>query len=162
TGACHQTDWTDGRFSAQIVASMEQSVLNLMKKARTRHVILIGYSGGAQIAGLIAVRHPDETVMLITLAGVLDHQAWTRFHSDEPLEKSLNLADFRAKLVKIPQHHFAGGKDDVVPPQLITDFAEAQTVTVLPKATHHKGFEKITNTIYQLGHEYENALDISR
>lgn len=151
TGACSETDWTDGRFSEKIVSSMERAVLNLMKKARTKQVVLIGYSGGAQIAGLIAVRHPQDTVMVITISGVLDHRAWTQFHQDAPLSHSLNLADERAAFAKIAQHHFAGAKDEVVPPDMITDFAGKDLVTVVPKARHNKGFEKIAPEIYTLG-----------
>lgn len=151
TESCSKADWTTGRFSPKVVASMEKAVLSLMKKARTNRVTLIGYSGGAQIAGLIGVRHPKETVQVITIAGVLDPAAWTAFHGDKPLTESLNLAADKKAFAAIPQHHFVGGKDKVVPVELTQDFvADKETIILVPKATHTDGFEKIASDIYRL------------
>lgn len=151
-GACQQTDWTTGRFSEKIVTSMERSVLNLMKKAQTKKVVLIGFSGGAQIAGLIAVRHPKSIHKVITIAGVLDHHLWTQHHQLMPLEHSLNLVTQKHIFKTIPQHHFVGEKDDVVPASLVQDFVEdSQQITIVKRATHHKGFERVAKDIYQQG-----------
>ena len=65
-GGCTTKDWTTGRFSEEIIRSMDTAVSALMKKARTDKVILIGFSGGAQVAGLIAVRHPERIKKVIT------------------------------------------------------------------------------------------------
>ena len=151
-GACSEDTWTHGRFSEAVVTSMDKAVANLMKKARTDRVILIGFSGGAQIAGQIAVRHPERVVKVVTIAGVLDHKAWSTYHGDEPLTQSLNLADVRQKFIKIPQHHFVGAKDSVVPPQLTLDFIQDETkITLVEKASHDKGFEKVSRQIYDMG-----------
>lgn len=150
-GACSQTDWTDGRFSQQVIASMDQSVHTLMKKARTDQVILIGFSGGAQAAGLIAVRHPEHVKQIITIAGVLDIDAWTTYHQDAPLSASLNLKDSRDIFLKIPQIHYAGARDTVVPPALIRDFVgDAAPVVVVPKASHGKGFDSVYDAVYKV------------
>ncbi|MBR6675447.1 MAG: alpha/beta hydrolase [Alphaproteobacteria bacterium] len=151
-GACSESVWTNGRFSEEVIGSMEKAVFNLMKKARASKAILIGYSGGAQIAGQIAVRNPEKISYIITLAGVLDHKAWSDYHGDEPLTQSLNLADKKSDFDKIPQHHFVGAKDDVVPPELTQEFiASDDKITVVPKASHNKGYEKIMTTLYQMG-----------
>ncbi|GAB2181920.1 hypothetical protein DLREEDagrD3_21430 [Denitratisoma sp. agr-D3] len=42
-----------------------------------RRLTLVGYSGGA--AALLAARCSD-VVRLVTIAGNLDHRAWTRYH----------------------------------------------------------------------------------
>ncbi|MBR5130076.1 MAG: alpha/beta hydrolase [Alphaproteobacteria bacterium] len=151
-GACDESVWTNGRFSEEVIGSMEKAVSNLMKKARANQAILIGYSGGAQIAGQIAIRHPEKVAYLITIAGVLDHKAWSDYHSDEPLDKSLNLADKKVDFYKIPQHHFVGEEDDVVPAELTQEFiASDDKITIVPNASHHKGFNKVTDKIYQMG-----------
>lgn len=151
TPVCSEKDWTSGRFSKPVVESMEKAVLSLMKKARTNRVILIGYSGGAQIAGLIAVRHPKEVVEVITIAGVLDHGAWTVAHGDDPLTDSLNLADSKKAFRAIKQHHFVGGKDKVVPVALTETFLEnTENIIIVPRATHNSGFESIAEEIYRL------------
>ncbi len=148
-GACSQVDWTTGRFSPQIVRSMNSAVTALMKKAQTDQAVLIGYSGGAQIAGLIAV-HDPHVVKVITVAGVLDTDAWTAYHHDTPLKESLNLKDYQIEFLKIPQIHYVGEKDTVVPPALTKAFVqEAAPIVTVRKATHNDGFESILNELYQ-------------
>lgn len=150
-GACSQKDWTTGRFSNQVIDSMDQSVRALMKKARTNQVILIGFSGGAQVAGLIAVRHPNQVKQVITIAGVLDVDAWADYHGDPKLVDSLNLKNQQDSFSKIPQIHYAGGRDDVVPAKLIQDFVKDENlVVVVPKASHGKGFDSIYDAIYKV------------
>ncbi len=151
TASCTVADWTTGRFAPNIVGSMTASVNALMKKARTDKAILIGYSGGAQIAGLVAVRQPERTQMVVTIAGVLDHQAWTTYHGDRPLTASLNLADYKAVFDTVPQKHYVGGKDDVVPPALAVAFAaRPNDVAVIKKADHDSGYQTITDEIYAI------------
>ncbi len=148
-GACSVEDWTTGRFSPRIVESMNRAVTSLRKKAQTDDVILIGYSGGAQIAGLVAVRNP-AVKEVITIAGVLDTDDWTAYHNDPPLTGSLNLKDDKAAFDKIPQKHYVGGRDKTVPPELVERFVQDKsTVIVVPKATHNGGFEPIYAELYQ-------------
>ena len=148
-GGCSVNDWTDGRFSEAVIRSMDTTVAGLMKKARTDRVILIGFSGGAQVAGLIAVRHPERVKKIITIAGVLDPAAWTAYHGDRPLTGSLNLKDRQDVFQTIPQAHFAGEKDPVVPVALIQDFVGKAPLTVVPGAGHGTGFSKIYTEIYK-------------
>ncbi len=149
-GACRETDWTTGRFSPAVIASMEQAVLNLIKKAGAKQAILIGYAGGAQIAGLVAVRHPEYIRKVITIAGVLDQEAWVAYQEKAPLTDSLNLKDVDTLFADIPQIHYVGEQDKVVPPALTEAFvSDPTTVVVVPKATHTKGFQSIYPAIYQ-------------
>ncbi len=148
-GACDVKDWTTGRFSPQIVKSMNQAVTSLRKKAQTNDVVLIGYSGGAQVAGLVAVQNP-AVKEVITIAGVLDVADWTAYHQDPPLTDSLNLKDYRQAFDKIKQTHYVGGRDKTVPPELTKRFvADETTIVVVPKAKHGSGFEPIYEQLYQ-------------
>lgn len=148
-GACSVTDWTNGRFSPQIINSMNNAIQSLMKKAQTNEVTLIGYSGGAQIAGLLAVQN-KAVKKVITIAGVLDVDAWTQYHNDDKLNKSLNLKSYEDAFFKIPQIHYVGEKDDVVPPVLTQAFVKDESkIVVVSKATHNKGFEKIYQSLYK-------------
>lgn len=150
TSTCSVTDWTDGRFSPKIINSMDQSIHSLMKKAQTKEVVLIGYSGGAQVAGLVAVRHPQEVKKIITIAGVLDQKEWSNYHQDTPLSRSLNLKDYQAAFNKIPQVHYIGGKDSVVPNELTKSFvSDEATIIIVPKADHQEGFNSVFEEIYQ-------------
>lgn len=148
-GACSEKDWTIGRFSKKIIDSSYKVINGLKKKAKAEDVILIGYSGGASVAGLIAVKDPKSVKGVLTIAGVLDHKAWTDYHGDTPLSESENLIEHKKVFDVIPQHHFVGEKDDVVPPKLVQDFVnDDERITLLPKASHDSGFSKAVKEIY--------------
>ena len=150
TEACSQKDWTTGRFSQKILDSTDIAVKSFMKKAKTEKIILVGYSGGATLGGLIAVRHPNQVLHFSSIAGVLNHDQWTEYHKDPPLTDSLNLADFRSLFLTIPQHHYVGAKDTVVPPVLTQAFMQSNDqITIIPEATHDSGYQKAIKEIYQ-------------
>lgn len=145
-GICTQRHWTTARFAPEIINSEYEAV---KKIAGNNPVVLVGFSGGAQVAGLLAATKPDLNVRkIITVAGNLNHLTWTQHHKVPPLTESLNLENYRAEFLKIPQIHYAGSEDDIIPPQLIKDFAgqNAQVVTV-DGATHNSGWEKVFNEI---------------
>ena len=146
---CSEKDWTTGRFSSEIIDSMEASVGTLMKKSKASEVVLVGYSGGAMIASQIAVRHPKDVKKLITIAGVLDKDKWTAYHGDAALVDSINL-DINA-LNGIPQTHYVGAKDKIVPPELTFEVLgkENSSVIVVPSARHDKGFDKIYADVWK-------------
>jgi hypothetical protein len=116
-GACPATLWTGGRFGAAVIDAMDAAVVDAERQSGARSLVLVGFSGGAAVAALIALRHP-ETALLVTVAGVVDHAAWTKLHGVAPLAESLNPADRLAALVRIPQVHLVGSADDIVPPVL--------------------------------------------
>ena len=49
---CDTKYWTNARFATEIIDSMAYAIHDI---AKSRPVTLIGFSGGAQVAGLIAV-----------------------------------------------------------------------------------------------------------
>jgi len=114
---CNQRYWTFARFAPEIVESMNKGVSQLKASFRAQSLTLVGYSGGAAIAALIAARR-DDVAELITVAGNLDHTAWTHYHNLLPLAGSSNAADVSAKLIGIKQRHFLGGQDTIIPPVL--------------------------------------------
>lgn len=115
--ACSQHYWTDARFAPEVIEAMNAAVSKLKTTFEANSVSLVGYSGGAAIAALIAARR-DDVSELITIAGNLDHAAWTRHHNLVPLTKSLNAAELSGELVGIRQRHFIGKQDKVIPPSL--------------------------------------------
>lgn len=145
--ACTQKDWTTGRFSPTLINSMEAAVSSLMRKARTQEVVLIGYSGGAMMASQIAAAHPQSVKKLITIAGVLNHGRWTRYHGDPPLVDSVDL-NITPEFLKIPQVHYLGEKDPVVPPSLTQEILPSSVIVVVKKATHDSGFDDIYKDIW--------------
>lgn len=147
--ACHPRYWSSARFSEEVVSAVHQAVRQI---AGNNPIELIGYSGGAQVAGLVAVLYDDLSVrQLITIAGNLDHAAWCRHHNLPLLTGSLSLADYKDKYLSFRQTHFVGGKDRVVPPGLVRDFAQSASygsVVEIEEASHGSGWEAIAPLLY--------------
>ena len=128
--ACSESDWTDGRFSPDIVDATANAIKEI---AGRRPVVLVGYSGGGLLAGLIINRYPEIKVQKwITIAGVPNHTAWTGYFGDSPLTKSLDLE----KLPRVPAVHYIGARDRVVPPELSCKFFPADQIREIPTAGH--------------------------
>ncbi len=127
---CGETDWTSGRFSQKIIDAMSGA---LRQVAGDKKITLIGYSGGAMISGLIVTQNPDLKVeKWITIAGVLNHSDWTKYFGDEPLWGSIDLES----LPNVPQKHFVGGHDKIVPYDLAKNWANTDDVIIIENATH--------------------------
>lgn len=130
TNSCSESDWTTGRFSQKIIDAESGA---MKKIAKNKNITLIGYSGGAMVSGLIIEQNPKQKIeKWITIAGVLNHEKWTKYFGDEPLKESLNLT----KLPDVPQLHFVGAKDEIVPPELVETWTDKSNVRVVPDATH--------------------------
>jgi predicted esterase len=111
---CDRSVWTTARASQIVVNASSQALNQLKQTYAAESLILVGYSGGGTVAALLAAQRKDVKY-LITLAGNLDHKHWTNWHKLTPLSESLNPADFSQQLQAIPQHHFVGEQDKVVP-----------------------------------------------
>lgn len=145
---CAPKYWSGSRFSNEVVDSVNKAISYYTQKLKNPRVNLIGYSGGAAIAALVAARRPD-VVSLRTVAGNLDHVAVNNFHHVSKLDNSLNPIDISKKLVKLPQYHFAGVEDKIIPLATIVAFAKSAEqgygcvqVSSIEGATHHSGWEK--------------------
>lgn len=144
---CARRHWTSARFAPEIVNAEYEAVREI---AGNNEVILVGYSGGAQIAGLISTAKPGLNVKkLITIGGNLDHLAWSQYHHLPPLNESLNLESYRRQYLQIPQIHYAGSEDKVMPPILIKEFAGTDNVIVVEGASHGDGWQTVYQQIWQ-------------
>jgi pimeloyl-ACP methyl ester carboxylesterase len=137
---CDPVYWTIGRFAPEAVSAMNQAVDQFVVARRFSRLSLYGYSGGGTMAALLAARRKD-VVALVTVAGVLDHQAWTSHFGDAPLRLSLNPTDFVAQLRSLPQRHFVGQRDDTVPALVAQSYLRRArlgdaALTLVPRADH--------------------------
>jgi len=120
---CDSAYWTSHRFAPEVIAAMNEALDQYVRRNGAREITLYGYSGGALVALLLAGQRQDITAV-VTIAGVLDHQAWTSHFDVAPLEGSRNSLEVAAALRRLPQRHFVGGRDKQVPPALAATFMQ--------------------------------------
>lgn len=120
---CSAAYWTGARYSEPVIADLNLAVSQAKELCRANKVELLGYSGGGAAAALIAARRQDAS-RLITVAANLDLEAWTRLHQVTPLLDSLNPTLVAEKLRELPQVHYAGEDDTVVPASVIQPFVD--------------------------------------
>lgn len=137
SNACSTTLWTDQRYSAAVVESMEAAIRKIAATKPERGLVLIGYSGGGVLAMLLAERLA-ETEVVVTIAANLDVDAWCELHGFSPLAGSLNPASRGPLPRTIQQIHLAGEKDGQVPPEIV-----ASVVAVQPASEYllYPGFD---------------------
>jgi hypothetical protein len=139
---CSRRYWTNMRFAPEVIDASNVAIDMLKQRYGAKSLVLVGYSGGGAVVALVASKRHDVTG-IVTIAGNLDHKAWTTYHRIAPLIGSLNAADATGALASIPQWHFVGGTDKNIPPQIVQSyikrFPESQRpkVYIEPNFDHH-------------------------
>jgi hypothetical protein len=141
---CDASYWTLKRFSPEVVQSMAAALKFEIARSGQRHITLIGHSGGATLALLVADRVP-EVERVITIAGNLDVEGWARLHHYSPLSGSLNPMISPLHRSDLELIHFAGGDDKTIPAAMITAAAAhiGGRVTVMPHFDHECCWEDV-------------------
>jgi pimeloyl-ACP methyl ester carboxylesterase len=111
---CDPALWTNGRFRSDAVRAVEIAVDGIKARSGASRVNLVGFSGGGAMASLVASRRGDVGC-LVTIAAPLDTSAWADAIGVTRLAASMNPADSAVRLVGLPQTHFSGKDDAVVP-----------------------------------------------
>ena len=120
---CNSDLWTFSRFSEKVVNSMVEVISDRTKDFN--NVVLIGHSGGGALALLIAERL-HKTSAVVTVAGNIDPDAWVGHHRYTPLYGSLNPVKRSPLKTSIRQLHLVGGKDKVIPANLVREWIKSQ------------------------------------
>lgn len=136
---CGKEFWTNMRYSHEVVISLNMAVDQLKKKFGAEHIIMAGYSGGGALAVLVAAKRNDVTG-IVTVAANLDVTYWTQTEKLTPLTSSLDPSNFTHLVNTIPQIHFAGKEDDVVPPNTAKAFASRLPANSPVKVIEIPGF----------------------
>lgn len=145
TKACNTTLWTNRRYAEEVVHSLDQALDQLKTRHGNQDFELIGYSGGATLALLLAVRR-DDIAVVQTLAGNLSPRRWTALLKLTPLEGSLEPLEQRERLAKVPQRHLLGDSDRVIPLTLLEQYrrtlepATCLESVILPSVSHAEGW----------------------
>lgn len=121
---CGVPYWTGKRFAPEVVASMNEAVSRFAARVSRQRINLVGYSGGGALAVLIAARRTD-VASIRTVAGNLDDEFVNRLHDVSSMPLSENAIDFASSVASIPQVHFSGADDTVVPPVVSQRFVDA-------------------------------------
>jgi pimeloyl-ACP methyl ester carboxylesterase len=130
--ACETKYWTSHRFAPEVIQSTDAAINQLKEKHNAAQIKLVGYSGGGAVAALVAAKR-DDVIELVTIAGNLDIEAWAGHHDISPLSGSLNPADFWQNLADIPQTHYVGEDDKIVPPSIAQSYSSAFPNNKKPK-----------------------------
>lgn len=121
---CSVRWWTADRFSPQVLEAMDEALSHFTARYPGVTLELTGYSGGGNIAALLAERRGDVRV-LRTVAGNLDVNYVNELHHVSAMPGALSAIDHASKLEHIPQLHLSGDADETVPPEVARRFVQA-------------------------------------
>lgn len=131
---CESRWWTSHRFASEVMASTQAALNALKLRYQAQALELVGYSGGATVAAVMAAQRSDVQ-RLVTVAGNLDPAYWTQINRLTPLGPMQNPAEMTQALQRVPQVHFVGMQDSVIPPQVsehfVSQFADVSQIKVV-------------------------------
>jgi len=142
---CEPKYWTSHRFSKEVRQAILEAIEYYQHQSKATSITLIGYSGGATLA-VFAIPNLKIPTRLITIAGDLSHKDMQIYHKSSALLDDCDPITLASKLINIPQVHWIGKKDTVVPPNIATLFTQMQKgslcwqIKVAPNTTHHQGW----------------------
>ncbi len=147
---CNSSYWTVKRSSDDSVTAIN----DVINKINSNHhkFSIVGYSGGGAIAVLVASRN-NMVKDIITIAGNLDHLAFTDHHGVNPMTSSLNPIDYAKSINNVPQLHISGGEDKIVPPFIAENYVKKSNSVcvkqkIFPNINHRSGWDKVWEYIY--------------
>ena len=121
---CDMKYWTGSRYAPEVVDAIGKTLNNMKAMYGISSFNLVGFSGGGNIAAILAATR-DDVESLRTVAANLDHETHSLYHEVSPLAGSLNAVDFADQLGSVPQRHFIGGQDEIVPPAILHSYLQA-------------------------------------
>lgn len=119
-----KTLWTDGRTSEETLKALNAALDDIARRYDITGFHLIGYDNGGAIATLLAAQRHD-ILSLRTVAGILDSNTVRTINTLPPLTNGLNPVDVAPSLAHLPQYHFIGGEDTIVPPAIFHSYMQA-------------------------------------
>ena len=145
---CPMEYWTSGRFAPEVIKSVSMALDNIKARYDIHSFNLVGFSGGAAVAALVAAQRTDVAT-LRTVAGNLDHARLNQNHGVSAMEGSLNPAAIASQLANLPQHHFVSEWDEVVTPDIYDSYRTAMgpstcsRSSLVREADHETGWVSI-------------------
>ena len=140
---CTQESWTFGRYNKDALKALNAAVSVLKDKHHYKKLELVGYSGGATMALLIAANRKD-VISIRTVAGNLSPEYTNRLHKVSPMPAALNPENYAPELSMLPQIHFYGEQDRVIRGDIAQHYQKQFThkgciqITAVIKASHSR------------------------
>ena len=156
---CNPDLWTKKRYSTEVIESMAQALRNYLAMKHFSRLVFAGHSGGGTLALLLAGQFP-ETSVVVSLAGNLDTDNWTRYHDYSPLEGSLNPALSPPLPASVKEIHLVGRNDPVIPPQMVLSRKDSRSgieVRIIDGFDHACCWHRIWPSILQQIDELANS-----
>lgn len=151
---CETKYWTTHRYAPEIIQSFNQALDKIKSENQIAGFNLVGFSGGANIAGLLAATR-DDVHSIRSVAGNVDNDFFTQFHQVSPMPYSLNMANYANKLADLPQVHFVSNHDKFVPLDISQSYLKklphqnCTQIIQVGKTTHLDGWQDKWNTLIQ-------------
>lgn len=121
---CDPKYWQAERYAPEVIESYNLALNDIAKRWNITKFHLVGYDGGANIAGVLAATRSD-ILSFRSVAGDLN----PRFNDGvdvEPVAANAVLAiDYGSALANVPQHHFIGAADSIVTPGTYHSYRQA-------------------------------------
>ena len=146
--ACSAYWFTHGRYSEPVVTSL---ITVLKKKIHNRDIILVGHSGGAALAMLVA-GHLKQVKAVVTIAGNLNVKAWVEHHRYSDLTGSLDPGAMPGLTCNIEQVHYYSSSDSVIQAKWLRAFSASQcnsSLIELPVKGHDQAWEEFQGLIME-------------
>jgi Serine hydrolase (FSH1) len=120
---CTPEYWTSHRYGEAVIKSINAAIDQLKTQYQLSTFNLIGYSGGGALAVLVAARRKDVSTIR-TVAGNLHIDQFVELHMASALRGSINPVSVANQIKKIPQLHFVGVNDKIVPGVIAQSYRE--------------------------------------
>ena len=147
---CSSRYWSDKRGSEEVISSINQAISIVKQKQNISSIRLIGYSGGGGIAALIADRRADVNEF-VSVSGNLNYKLFTQTHNLSPMNGSIDPITVANQIGSIPQIHYVGADDKIIPKQIALSFSDK--VKVINNVSHDNWPDKWAQILRTINHD---------
>jgi len=139
--------WTSAKFSKEVIEAMNEVTKNFSEFK----LELVGYSDSATIAKYVAAENQknyQNVINLRTIAGNLDNKKLSQINKAAIDDYIVNEASTLKTLAKIPQIHFIGKEDAVIPGIISKSYLQSLPkkncikIITVPATTHSSGWQE--------------------
>ena len=147
---CSSKYWSNKRGSEEVISSINQAISIVKQKQNISSIRLIGYSGGGGIAALIADRRADVSEF-VSVSGNLNYKLFTQTHNLSPMNGSIDPITVANQIDSIPQIHYVGADDKIIPRQIALSFSDK--VKVINNVSHDNWPDKWAQILKTVNHD---------